>query len=499
MKKHSMTWLFCLLCSQLFPQSWTIDYEGYPAGVTMVVDGLIDEAGVTFLVGQEGESHDRSEALLMRIEPDGRHSEYLHPIEHGHSKATCIVELWNHHLFVAGNCRSEDDDYVMVLVFDKQLNLLYERYYPKEVEAVSFGECRAVVDRQGNVIVTTTVKQVNSYMITENHGVFLKFDENGALLSRRYLIEDYPDPLFFMTRFQLRQMWVREDGTLLCLAPGYGGVMSFITFDTAFNYLEEHPIYQDKCGKSDHVLCDDCYTDYWYSSEEALVFSGLCDEDHNRLRVSRINTQGEFLEYIHLNVREDTADNPANRRCMAAANDTTFYFSFYYHLYSYDPGVACVYMLNNRLEIVGRHIDDDIACYRARLILPTHDGGCITVNCINNCQGLVQEERPFIQRLSREDFETVPWTVTGPSNESHRGRAYPNPTADMLHIPLEGITASHVRCCVLDPLGRTVIDVRIRPGSDLLNLNVGSLRPGRYHYRIYTNEQTLFSEPFIKQ
>lgn len=499
MKKTIMTWLLCLLCSQLFAQCWIVDYEGYPAGITMMTDGLLDEEGVTFLVGQEGESHEKSEALLMRIEPNGSHCEYLHHKEHCHTKATCIVELEDHHLFVAGNCIGETDDSVMVLIFDKQLNLLYERYYSKEVEAVAFGECRATLDSHGHVIVSTTVKQVNSYQITEHHGVFFKFDGNGDMLSRRYLIEEYPSPLFYMTQFHLRQMWVREENTLLCLAPGYGGIMSFITFDSAFNYLEEHPIYQDKREKSDHVLCNDCYTDYWYSDEEALVFSGLCDEDHNRLRVSRINTQGEYLEYIHLNVRKDTTDNPANRRCMAAANDSTFYFSFYYHPYSYDPGVACVYLLNGQLEIIGRHLDDDIACYRSRLILSTHDGGCITVNCINNCQGLVQEEHPFIQRLTKEDFETVTWAIPEPTNDPQRGGAYPNPTSTMLHIPLDQLVTHEARCCILDQLGRTVSDVKIDPKAEALNLNVASLKPGQYLYRIYSHEKTLLTAPFIKQ
>lgn len=497
-----MIGLLCLLCSPLFPQSWVIDYEGVPSGVTVFADAVMDEEGVAFLTGQEGESHEKPETLVMRAEPDGNHSEYLHHKEGCHTQGTCLLELQDHHLFVAGLCHGPDDDSVMVLILDKQLNLLHERYYPKEVEALSLGRCQATLDTHGQVIVASSVRQSTPYPYYENHGVFFKFDPEGRLVSRRYLIEDYPSPVFYLSQFQLRQMWYRDDETLLCLAPGYGGVMSFITFDSAFHYLGEHPIYREGDTKSDHLLCDDCYTDHWFSEDEALVFSSNCDGEHSQLRVSRVNTQGEFLQYLPLHVRPDTLDEPANRRCMAAANDSTFYFSFYSHPYPYDPGVACVYLLNDQLDIIGRHLDDDHACYRSKLILPTPDGGCLAVNGICNCEYVVHEEHPYLHRLSRDDFETVVWSVSdkdpGPSSGLTTRPAYPNPASDVLHIPLNLSVDDELRCQVLDPLGRIVSDQRIDTQKGTLHLHIAHLRPGAYHYRIYTPSQTLLTEPFIK-
>lgn len=498
MKQRAIIGLFCLLCSPLFAQHWVIDYEGVPSGVTAFADAVMDEEGVTFLVGQEGESHEKPETLVMRVEPNGEHVEYLHHKAGCYTKGTCILELQDHRLFIAGNCQGPNDDSVMVLILDKQLNLIHERYYPKEVEALSFGKCQATLDAHGQVIVASSVRQSTPYPYFENHGVFFKFDTEGRLVSHRYLIEDYPNPLFYFSQFHLRQMWYRDDETLLCLAPGYGGVMSFITFDSAFNYIEEHPLYQENGGHLD-VLCDDCYTDYWFNEDEALVFSSNCDGEHSELRVAHVNTQGEFLQYMPLHVRPDTLDEVANRRCMAAVNDSTFYFSFYYHRYPYDPGVACVYLLNDRLDIVGRHLDDDVPCYRSKLILPTPDGGCLAVNGLCNCVYVVHEEHPYLHRLSRDDFETVVWSVSDKDSGPATGLSYPNPTNHLLHIPLDLTESDELRCQVVDLLGRIVSDQRIGPSKGTLHLNVAHLRPGTYHYRIYTSSQTLLTERFIKQ
>lgn len=500
MRKRTMTWLFCLLCSPLFPQSWVINYEGYPSGYTLAADAFMDEEGVVFLTGQEGESREKPETLVMRIEPDGSHSEYLHHKEHCHTRGTCILELSNHLLLVTGNCYSDTDDSVMVLILDKQLHLLREKCYPKEVDAISFGECKAILDRHGMVIVATSVKQPTAYTTFTNYGVFLKLDQEGNLVSRRYLIEDYPDPLYFITNFNLRQMWYHDDETFLCLAPGYGGVMAFITFDSAFNYIEEYPIILDHEGRSDQTLCKDCFTDYWPSDDEALVFSGNCDKDRNHLRVSRVNTHGEYLQYLHLHERPDTLDVPANRRCMATANDSTHYLSFFYHHYWYpdNPGMAGVYLLNDHLDIVGRYFDEDSACYRSRLILPTHDGGCLVVNCLCNCESYVNEEHPYIFRLSREDFETVVWSVSDTADGPISGNAYPNPTYDVLHIPINLPETEKVRGRIVDQTGRTVSDQSLPVLSGTLHLNVSHLRSGVYYYHIYTPSQTLLTERFVK-
>ena len=248
MKKCLLTIAMGLFFFQVSAQEWVVSYVGdYPSGLTTLVDGFIDEDGVTFLAGREGVDDEVSDALLMRIEPDGRHTEFKYLKEGYHSKATCIIEMNDHNLFVAGHLSDEADDYIMVLVLDKQFNLLHERQYEKEVEAVSFRDCKAALDCHDHVIVSTAVVQDNQYQGTDIHGVFFKFTYQGDLVSHRYLIEEYPHPLYFFMDFRLRQMWYKEETeTLLCLSTGYGGVLSFVTFDSAFNYVEEHPIWRDE-------------------------------------------------------------------------------------------------------------------------------------------------------------------------------------------------------------------------------------------------------------
>lgn len=501
MKKLLLITVLCLTHLLLAAQDWSIHYIGeYPIGRTHFSDGIIDADGVTFLAGFEGPNLDNSEALFMRIERDGSHLEFKYQKEGYHSKATCIIEMPNENLFAAGNLYGDTSDYVIVWILDKHFNVLEEKQYIKEVEGNSFGASKVTLDSHGHVILSTCVQQNNAYQGFDYRGVFYKFDQHGDSISHRYLVQEYPTPVFYLMDFRVRQMWYQaEKEELLCLAPGYGNVMSFITFDSAFNYIDEYQIWQDDIEKTDHTINRDCFTDHWYNEDEALFFSSHGDADHNRLRVSRINTHGEYLDFIRLNERTDTIDDAATNRCMATANDSTFYFSFYYHIWGKYPGFACVYMLNDQMEIIGRHIDDDHKCYRSSLILPTSDGGCITVN--DSCQygPISTTSRPIINKLNRSDFETVTLSTSDICPEPLRNKAYPNPCEETLHIPLPDINRIIIRCLVLDNHGRTIVDRSVLSSDRTLDLNVSKLKKGIYHYQIYSDKEALLTGSFIKE
>lgn len=493
--------ILILSCLLLSAQEWSVRYpSNHPSGYSHFHDGIVDENGVTFLVGQEGPDKESSEAILFRINPDGSHTSYTYSKNGFFSKANCIVEMPENHLFVAGNLINDTCDRLMVLIFDKELNLLEERQYDKEVDSVTFGKCNGILDSHGHVILSTYIVQNNAYGGVFYRGVFYKFDYHGDTLCHRYLLADEPDPISYLVDFKMRQMWYREQSeTLLCLVPGFGGVMSFITFDTAFNYIEEYQIWRDLAEKSDHTLYRDCYTDHWFSEDEALFFSSLGAADRNRLRVTRVTTQGEILEFLPLNERLDTIDDAAQPRCMATANDSTFYFSFHFHRWGYYPGVACVYQLNDQLEIVGSYTDDDHNSYRTCLIFPTSDGGCITVNDSCIFHPFATTALPFIRKLSPNDFVHIPWSITQTYPISSLSTAYPNPCDDILHIPISKTDqAGKARCRVEDFHGRIFIDCIVQLNGISVTLDVSQLKPGIYHYHIYSGQTTLSSEKFIK-
>lgn len=502
MKKRLFTFAFCLLCCHLSAQDWVVRYVSeHLTGLTTLVDGFIDKDGVTFLAGREGSSEDTPHALLMRIEPDGTHSVFRYEREGYYSKATCILEMGNHNLFVAGNLSDENDDYIMVLILDKELNLLEERQYEKEVEAESFRPCKATLDSHDHVIVATAVAQYNPSQVLDYHGVFFKFNYQGDLVSHRYLIEEYPDPLYFFMDFRLRQMWYKDDETLFCFCTGYGGTTSFVTFDSAFNYIEEYPIWRSEFDKFEHTINrEDAYTDYWYNEQEALFFSSRGDYDHNKLRVSRVNTHGEFLDFICLNERTDTIDDAATSRCMAAINDSTFYFLFHYHTLVLYPGIGCVYQLNDRLEIVGRHLDDDHQSYQSRIILPTADNGCIVVYDSCSYEFMTRVRHPVIKKLSPNDFEqvvlSVESTIVDPKEDLS---PYPNPADDIIHIPLPDNETTQRRIRITDVNGRTVADRIVEREASLIQLDISGLKPGLYHCTLYISDKTLLTDKFIKK
>ena len=498
MKKNlCLALLLGLMAGPLHSQQWTLHYEGgYPNGRIHFYDGWVDPEGVAFFAGEEGDDYGHPHALLMRIEPDGRHTEYHHTPPGCYTKATCLVETADQHLFVAGNCYEADQDSLMLLLFDKDLNLLVERRYGKDRPAGPFGSCKALCDPQGNLILSTTVDVQNEYNGIEHRGVFFKFNAQGELLRQRYLIADHPDPLHSYSDFTLRQLWYQpEDETLLCLAPASGGLLSFVRFDSLFLLLEAHPIWREAGDKTDHTLFRDCYTDHWYSNREALFFSSRGDAEHNRLRISRVNTEGDFLEFLPLNERPDTIDDAARHRCMAKANDSTFYFGFHSHTIGYYPGIGGVYRINDRLEITGRHLDDDHDRYRSWMVLPTPDGGCLSVNDSCAWAGTANLGHPVVRKLLPSDFESVSCTVM-----SAKGGPfpipYPNPADTFLNLPL--LQASN-RCQVFDSQGRMICDRLVNGQGDCLQLDISGLAPGVYCYRLFHCDHTTLRGTFLKK
>ena len=115
MKKLFIFIVFCLTYLFSSAQEWDIHYVGdHPTGRIHFHDGIIDRDGVTFLAGQEGPDDGTPEALFMRIEPDGSHTEFKYQKEHFHSRATCIIEMDNHNLFAAGNLYGDTCDRLLV-------------------------------------------------------------------------------------------------------------------------------------------------------------------------------------------------------------------------------------------------------------------------------------------------------------------------------------------------------------------------------------------------
>jgi hypothetical protein len=144
-------------------------------------------------------------------------------------------------------------------------------------------------------------------------------------------------------------------------------------------------------------------------------------------------------------------------------------------------------------------VDDELDCYRAHLIFATADGGCITVNDSCNYFSVTSRTRPIIKKLSIEDFETIPLSISHDEQPlSAAGEAYPNPCDEIIYIPVPSDNHPNIRCQVYDQLGHVVIDRLVQHGS-MLRLDVSRLRTGVYHYRIYTDKGTLLTEKFIKK
>lgn len=488
----------CLMTCTARSQTWTVHCKNLtPFEYTEFEDGFVDEDGIVYLAGRNGNDYEHGAAYVMRIQPDGGTSTYRYEENECLSSLSSIIAMDDERIFVAGNLSDDEDDYIFTMVMDKNLNVLSTHRYAKEVEGIRFGRCTALSDEEGHVIVASSIVREQSIWI-ENKGVLIKYNDDNHPILQRYLIADYPEPMYFMNRFKVRQMWNQHDGTFLCLAPGSEEIYSFLTFDSDFNLLDEKYIQDEQCDILGHTLSEDCFSDLWTSSEEAIIFSSLGWYDRNKLRAMKINADGEFLEYVHINERNDTIDFVAPFHCMAAANDTTLYFCTSYGTHPGYPGFASIYLLNDRLEITGHHLETDDECLKASMILATQDGGCISIYDSCSFQLNSHDSYPIISKLSRDDFDVIPWSIIENTHATQSFCAYPNPTHESLFIPFQTLDIGHARCQISDITGRIILDCVIDSNSGILHVDVSRLNNGIYNYSLYNNKNILYLGTFLK-
>ncbi len=143
---------------------------------------------------------------------------------------------------------------------------------------------------------------------------------------------------------------------------------------------------------------------------------------------------------------------------------------------------ACLYVMDNKLNVISESNLDDQVCYIACDVEATSDGGCIFIASRYDYQAGIQERDLVVVKTDSNGIFT--WTTEIHLPDLPNG-IYPNPAKEYIHIKDQFIPGT---LQVFDINGKQVLETVAKSTVDIGNLTTGS-----YMYRIVNAKGTGIS------
>ena len=278
----------------------------------------------------------------------------------------------------------------------------------------------------------------------------------------------------------------------MVIGPVSGNCQSILRFDSNFNLIK----YKHIIAPTLIWPADDAHSDYWIDNNNILLVSYFYDPDiHNKAMLVFGKTSlndGMIYDNIWIN-KTDTLNYTIDNHSMCTANDTTIYLISNARIGSWLGPVAMeIYLVNRNLEILGsKYFYDEIGCWPFTAIA-TKDDGIVAVSTS-------PQERTYIKKLLREDFNPIPCSVSEVSKEQLIATAFPNPTRGELNIDISDLPHNtENRVSITDMHGITRMSRIIQGSGNLLTIDASALEAGVYFYSVYNKEKELIKGKFVK-
>lgn len=439
-----------------------------------------------------------TEAFVVKVDEHGNYTEKHFPVEDGSSKLWDIISIDDGRYFLVGVSKTNNNEYLWVLVIDDELNIVKEHFYEKEegysVSDSEFYNAKAVIDDDGTIVACVGVRMPFIYPETyRTRAVFMRFNMDCERLNSVFISPDAYGNLFYDTNFWLTSIMNAPNDDILVIGPGSGNCQSILRFDSDFNLI-----------KYKHIIeptliwpADDAHSDYWIDNNNILLVSCFNDPDiHNKAMLVFGKTSlndGMIYDNIWIN-KTDTLNYTVDNHSMCYANDTTIYLASCARLGSWTgPYALEIYLVTKNLEILGSKYFYDEIGYWPTTTIATKDDGIIAVSTSIS-------ERTYIKKLLREDFNPIPCSVSEVPKETIKALVYPNPAKDKLNIDISNLPQNtENRVSITDMQGITRMNRIIQGTGNLLTIDVSSLEPGAYVYSVYNREKEVFNGRFVKE
>lgn len=480
-------------------QQWSFEY---PCGENEYAHFMAGDKSLHYnyvVGGIYGDNPDLPSAIALCIRENG---EYNDKVFKGNSMKMSFITalgLNDGNVFVAAACSDNHEKNVYeklwIAVMDPNLDILSEKIMEVDEHYISYGLSAQALLNDNNeiVLVTVVTDSISLHTVIEYDFSFYKFDCFCNLLKQSYL--ENPSYHSEITDF------IKVANTDCYAMFGNGmhitGVETVSYIDDDLEYISTS-IIDNMSNYPNNILPRFISVDYWYDENHFLMSAmsahteGINDWHPIVIKMDKDMNVEKSLSFE----RVDTTDYVSQYRSMACVNSDKIYISTFwqnssgFELY---PNTATVFLINDKLDLLGRKDFESDAFIDILYIQPTYDEGCI----IQAYKIYKTHKVPVICKLKSEDFEIVTKLIDYECDIDVG--SYPNPVSSVLNINTDFIIDVNVRIVVYDILGRRYLDKELRLDGDMLTLDVSPLVDGAYFYEIIIDEKCVLKEKFIKK
>lgn len=457
--------------------------------------------GVVVKVGKDGSSIGRS------IHLTGKMLQYY-----------CAVQLANGNYMVFGVsddslCDSHFQQFLRIDVFNNQLETLYSKTYNVDDDVFDcfynayYGKImKSMVSKSGSVILAARLSYSNnnSYRSALR---FYEFEETGEILR----IIDNPHDVACAGGIEKLAYEPHSDNFLVAIYggnfPPNSGIPGIYVADANCNVVAKQDFIQIQGGISldlDNISQISC-EGKWIDDDFIIVdvekrIHRSTSTYHSLYKVdSALNVYAE----LHLPPFDSCTWTPSGTST-SYFNDTTI-FAFTYcsqFMWSNDKSQVNVILVDKYLNLWGRKViqKDNVQYFCSTSPALFEDGGCIIA--IYSRNGDQYSGDPFekvqLMKFRREDIE-ITWDVIQEQELKFMTSAYPNPTKEILNIPIDETKFERARIQILDMKGVKCLDCAITKQGSLISLDIQNLVRGAYVYRVVSNSKEIITGKFIKE
>ena len=436
----------------------------------------------------------------------------------------CATQLANGNYMVFGVCddsinTSVYDRYLCVDIFDEQLELVQHQIYCEEDDTfngfymAAVSECEVMkckLDNDGTVVLIFAVYYEEHYgpnsMSYRSRFRFNRLNENGDVVDSKDQPEEFEGDV--------------QEGNEIVKILKVPNSDNYLFFGTGSPY--DHVIYG--CIGLWHLSHDFTIT----SREHLNSFGGIHtplyvatdgrwfddnyfyittarnhDYDDSYQSIYKVDSSMHIYNQLDLPPKpNDTASYGVTGTSHAYLNDSTIFVvsmtSTYFSIGRWRD--AYIALVDKDLNLLGRKtMHEDDLCLTPCQPVPLNNGSCL-VPLVEYTGTLYNGESHKIMRVlcfNRDDFKITWDMVNEDINEDIM--PFPNPTSNVINIPVGDITLDNSRIQIFDIQGVKYLDCSIGEIGNLITIDTQNLEAGTYIYQVVSDDRILTKGKFVKE
>lgn len=500
MKRYFLFLFVAIVSVATNAQQWEIDFCDI-GNYSNLRPGIINDKGEAVIMGECGTDNSHYYPMIMRVAEDGEYDYRVLDTIEINVRPTHIVQLANGNYFASAVVQPNDYGVgnVVFLVIDSDLNIVSLKSYEKPEMVLGMWRGRLMVDDDGTVVFSCGYRYQDTYG-ERFKPCFYRFDMNADTLSCRFVTAVHPHPeatMYAYDCYQLLQNHNNDGFVVLC--AGINNGCSLLMYDYDFNYENGFQI-----SPAFRQSFQTAYSDHWISNDKLLIMGNMWKNDEYTswsIGMAEVGLDGTYGRWDRVYHKQDTAIQSSIDRYMAYVNDTTIYGGSWFYKILGGECHASVCLYDTDMELLGRRefVEPEYG-YKAdcRFVLPTVDGGCLVGLSMYYASNGIHTGK--LIKMSREDFNPIPCSVSEVPKEEIKALTYPNPTRGELNIDISDLPQNtENRVSITDMRGITRMSRIIKGSGNLLTIDVSALEAGVYFYSVYNREKELFNGKFVKE